>query len=104
MRPVPGAPSVGCMKRFGFGLLRVLGVLLAMYLVVRAVAEPFVIDVTDPATYRDDWGGPSLAGVLAVHVGPGLLAAMFLYGEVVRRVTGRKRPASPEPVPGGRSA
>ena len=104
MRPVPGAPSVGCMKRIGFGLLRVLGVLLAMYLVVRAVAEPFVIDVTDAATYRDDWGGPSLAGVLAVHVGPGLLAAMFLYGEVVRRVTDRKRRASPEPVAGGRSA
>ncbi|MDI6098341.1 hypothetical protein QLQ12_06965 [Actinoplanes sp. NEAU-A12] len=92
------------MKRFGFGLLRVLGVLLAMYLVVRAVAEPFVIDMTDPSTYRDDWGGPSLAGVLAVHCGPGVLAAMFLYGQVVRRITGRELRASPESVPGGRSA
>ncbi|MEU4624217.1 hypothetical protein AB0G04_30105 [Actinoplanes sp. NPDC023801] len=65
-------------------LLRVLGVIVALFFVVRAVAEPFVIDVTDPATYAADWGGPSLIGVLAVHCGPGVLAAMFLYGSVVR--------------------
>ena len=47
--------------RFRFGL----------YLVVRAMAEPFTIDMTDPATYQDDWGGPSLLGVLAIHCGPG---------------------------------
>lgn len=104
MRPDLRPPSVEDMKRFGFGLLRVLGVLLAMYLVVRAVAEPFVIDMTDSATYRNDWGGPSLAGVLAVHCGPGVLAAMFLYGQVVRRLTGRPHRSSREPVSGGHSA
>jgi hypothetical protein len=104
MRPHVRPPSVEDMKRFGFGLLRVLGVLLAMYLVVRAAAEPFLIDMTDPSTYRDDWGGPSLAGVLAVHCGPGVLAGMFLYGQVVRRVTGRPRRVPQESVTGGTSA
>lgn len=45
---------------------------IGLYFVVRALVEPFVIDVTDPATYAKDWGGPSLAGVLAVHSGPGV--------------------------------
>ena len=40
------------------------GLGLGLFFVVRAVAEPFVIDVSDPATYRNDWGGPSLLGVL----------------------------------------
>ncbi|GIE79336.1 hypothetical protein Aph02nite_52860 [Actinoplanes philippinensis] len=76
-------------------LLRMLGVVVALFFVVRAVAEPFVIDVTDPSTYANDWGGPSLAGVLAVHCGPGILAAMFLYGSVVRWRTARtKEPVS----------
>ncbi|BBH68725.1 hypothetical protein ACTI_54100 [Actinoplanes sp. OR16] len=57
---------------------RILGAAVALYFVVRAVAEPFVIDVSDPATYRSDWGGPSLAGVLLVHCGPGVLAAILL--------------------------
>ena len=60
-------------------------VLLGLYLVARAISEPFVIDMTDPATYRDDWGGPSLAGVLAVHCGPGLVAAAALVTALVRR-------------------
>jgi hypothetical protein len=73
-------------------VLKVLGVIVALYFIARAVAEPFVIDVTDPATYAGDWGGPSLIGVLAVHCGPGVLAAMFLYGSVVRRL--RREPVS----------
>jgi len=55
-----------------------LGVVVALFLIVRALAEPFVIDLSDPATYRNDWGGPGLAGVLAVHCGPGILAAVLL--------------------------
>ena len=62
-----------------------LGALLGIYLIVRALAEPFVIDVTDPGTYRHDWGGPSLAGVLLVHCGPGLLAAAWAVTTVRRR-------------------
>ncbi|GAA3142097.1 hypothetical protein GCM10010466_36320 [Planomonospora alba] len=66
-------------------VIRVLGFVLGTYLVVRAVAEPFVIDVSDPATYRDDWGGPGLAGVLAVHCGPGLVSAAVMTWALMRR-------------------
>jgi hypothetical protein len=60
------------------------GLVLGAYLIARAVVELFVIDYGDPASYRNDWGGPSLAGVLAVHSGPGLLAAALLAVVVVR--------------------
>jgi hypothetical protein len=66
-------------------IVTVVVVVLGLYLVARAITEPFVIDMSDPATYRDDWGGPSLAGVLAVHCGPGLLAAAALVTALVRR-------------------
>ncbi|MEN3613870.1 hypothetical protein [Plantactinospora sp. ZYX-F-223] len=58
--------------------LAAVGILFGLYLIVRAVAEPFVIDMTDPASYRQDWGGPSLAGVLLVHCGPGLVSAVLI--------------------------
>ncbi|MCQ4085204.1 hypothetical protein NGB36_32760 [Streptomyces sp. RB6PN25] len=61
----------------------VLGGLLAVYLVVRGIAEFWVVDYSDPASYRHDWGGPSLIGVFAVHTGPGLAimvaAVVWLY-------------------------
>ena len=69
------------MKLIGYALAVVLGV----YLMARAVAEFFLLDLSDPAAYRDDWGGPGLAGVLAVHCGPGLLA-LVLFGYVVSTV------------------
>lgn len=50
-----------------------LGLIVAIYLVGRAIAEPLLIDVNDPDSYRSNWGGPSLIGVLAVHSGPGLV-------------------------------
>ncbi|MDR6323386.1 hypothetical protein [Actinoplanes couchii] len=65
-------------------LLKVLALLVAAAVVVRGVAEPFLIDLTDPSTYAGHWGGPSLIGVLAVSLGPAVLAAMYLYGSVVR--------------------
>ena len=40
--------------------LMIVGFMLGLYLVARAIAEPFVIDVTDPATYRDT-GRPQAA-------------------------------------------
>jgi hypothetical protein len=40
----------------------------------RAIVELFVIDTSNPASYRQDWGGPGLVGVLLVHCGPGILA------------------------------
>jgi hypothetical protein len=63
----------------------VVGLALGLYLVVRAVAEPFVIDMSDPATYRNDWGGPSLPGVLLVHCGPGVVAAIAIAMALIRR-------------------
>jgi hypothetical protein len=36
--------------------ITVLGAVLGVYLIVRAIAEPFVIDMSDSAAYRDDWG------------------------------------------------
>jgi hypothetical protein len=71
--------------------LSIVGLLIGLYLIGRAIAEPFVIDVTDPATYRDDWGGPSLAGVLVVHCGPGIVAALIIAAVLVRRL--RSRPS-----------
>ncbi|MPZ24569.1 MAG: hypothetical protein GEU28_13780 [Dehalococcoidia bacterium] len=50
--------------------LMISGYVLGLYLIVRAIAEPFVIDMTNPATYRNDWGGPSLlaAAVIGWHI------------------------------------
>jgi hypothetical protein len=58
----------------------VLGGALALYLVGRGVAEFFVVHYSDPASYRGDWGGPSLAGVFAVHSGP---AVAIIAGSVI---------------------
>ena len=55
------------------------------YLIVRAIVELFAIDYSDPSSYQHDWGGPSLVGVLAVHVLPGVLAALAVVIVVVRR-------------------
>ena len=58
-------------------------VLVGAYLVVRAAVEVVGVDRGRPETYRDDWGGPTYAGVLLVHAGPGLLvlgvAAVWLW-------------------------
>jgi hypothetical protein len=58
----------------GVGLLA----LVAAFLVGRAVVEVIVVDPSDAATYRDDWGGPTYLGVLAVHAGPGLIVLAVL--------------------------
>lgn len=71
-------------------VLWVLGLVVGAYLIVRAIAELFVIDYSDPASYQNDWGGPSLAGVLLVHCGPGIVAAALMIWAL------RKRRARPE--------
>jgi hypothetical protein len=68
----------------------VVGLVLGLYLMVRAIAEPFVIDMSDPATYRNDWGGPSLLGVLLVHCGPGVMAAVVITVVLVGRRSARR--------------
>jgi hypothetical protein len=47
--------------------------------------------MSDAATYRDDWGGPSLFGVLLVHCGLGLLAGTVLATTYRRRRSARRR-------------
>jgi hypothetical protein len=66
-------------------LVRVPAALLAVYLVGRGIAELFIIHYTDPASYARDWGGPSLAGVLAVHSGPGLAIIVAVAWRWLRR-------------------
>ena len=62
------------------------GCVLGAYFVGRGVAELIMVHYNDPASYRLDWGGPSLAGVLAVHAGPGLAvlvaAAVYLWRRI----------------------
>jgi hypothetical protein len=70
-------------------LLRVLPGIIGAYLVGRAILEPFVIDTGDPATYRQDWGGPSLLGVLGVHCGPALLVIGSAVVRLRRRASAR---------------
>jgi hypothetical protein len=65
------------MKRAATGVLWALGI----FLVLRAIAEPFTIG----DDYAQDWGGPSKVGVLAVHMGPGLIAAALMAWAFVRK-------------------
>ena len=69
--------------------LRLLGlvllVVLGTFLVARAVVEVVAVDPGDPSTYRDDWGGPTYAGVLLVHAGPGLLVVALVAWLLWRR-------------------
>ena len=60
---------------------------LGAFFVIRAVVELVTIDYGDSSSYRNDWGGPSLVGVLAVHCLPGLLSlvAMIWGWRQVRR-------------------
>ncbi|MEV0713094.1 hypothetical protein [Asanoa sp. NPDC050611] len=70
-------------------VLAVIGIGLGIYLIGRAAVEPFVIDFNDPSTYQADWGGPSLAGVLAVHCGPGVIA-LIIFATLLARRQARK--------------
>jgi len=69
---VPVTATRGRRRGFWPWPLLVIGAVLAVYLVGRGVSELILINYSDPASYAKDWGGPSLAGVLAVHSGPGL--------------------------------
>jgi hypothetical protein len=61
------------------------GGVLAAYLVARGIAEFFIVTYGDPASYRNDWGGPGLAGVFAVHSGPGLAVLIGAGTYLIRR-------------------
>jgi len=68
------------------------GSVFALFLVGRGVAEFFVVRFSDPASYRHDWGGPTLVGVFAVHSGPALVivaaTAVVLWRRWRRAQTG----------------
>lgn len=66
-----------------------LGGTLAAYLVIRGVGELWLIDFDQPDTYRNDWGGPSLVGVLTVHTGP---AVVIVIASLVRLRHWRRGP------------
>jgi hypothetical protein len=72
-----------------------LGVIVGIFFIVRAVVELVTIDYADPSSYADDWGGPSLAGVLLVHCGLGLIAAIWIGVFLWRRRSGRSSAAGP---------
>ena len=75
----------------------ILGLIVGLYLIGRAIVELFLVDTSDPASYRNDWGGPSLFGVLAVHCGPGLLAAVAILIALFRRHRGHRTGRMPTP-------
>lgn len=62
---------------------------IAIYFVVRGVAEFWIVDPSNPESYVHDWGGPSLVGVFAVHSGPGLLVVIMGLC-LLRRWNGRQ--------------
>lgn len=55
-------------------VLGALGIIVGVYLIVRAIVEFITVDYAHPSSYALDWGGPSLFGVLAIHSGPGIVA------------------------------
>ena len=69
--------------------LLVIGAVFAVYLVARGITELLTVHYSDPASYANDWGGPSLAGVLAVHAGP----AVVIVAAVAWRLLRRRAPA-----------
>lgn len=54
----------------------VVGLIFAVFLIVRAIVEVITFHYSDPSSYEHDWGGPSMVGVLLVHCLPGVLAAV----------------------------
>ena len=49
-----------------------------------------MVDYANPASYQQSWGGPSLAGVFAVHTGPGLIIVIMTAVWLYRRVRYRQ--------------
>jgi hypothetical protein len=80
------------MRRAGRWVGIALLTLIALFLVARAVVEVATVDPSNPATYRDDWGGPTYLGVLAVHAGPGLAVLVAVAWWSFRSRKQRHRP------------
>ena len=100
---VLAAAAAAARPRWRRGLPKVIGLAagsaLAAFLVGRGAAEFFIVHYGDPASYRDAWGGPSLAGVFAVHSGPAVAILLGAGGYLVRWHRARRAP--PGRVPSG---
>jgi hypothetical protein len=76
-------------RRWRRAALRIIGLtvtgLVALYMVGRGIAEFWTVNYSDPASYEHSWGGPSLAGVFAVHSGPGFVIVIATAWWLVRR-------------------
>lgn len=68
------------LRRVGFAVL----ILVCAYVVVRAVVEVAMV-VSGQSLDPNDWGGPTTAGILAVHCVPGLIGALVLFRLLRRR-------------------
>ncbi len=77
------------------------GTFFALFLVGRGIAEFFEVKFNDPASYRGDWGGPSLAGVFAVHSGPAVVIVAGTAVAIWRRLAARRRPRNRQALPTG---
>jgi len=64
---------------------KVIASMVLLYFVVRAIAEFFLISPGKPEAYRNDWGGPTYIGVIAVHCIPGIIAGYILWRLWFRR-------------------
>jgi hypothetical protein len=71
----------------------VIAFVLGLFFIVRAIVELVTIDYSDPTSYAADWGGPSLAGVLLVHCGLGLLSAVAIGVYLWRHFHPPERPS-----------
>jgi hypothetical protein len=49
-----------------------LGAIIAIYLILRGIAEFWVINYSNPASYRLSWGGPSLIRCFCSSFGTGI--------------------------------
>ena len=81
MEPYSRRPNRSAARTFGLAV----GGLLALYLVGRGIAEFFTVNYSDPASYANSWGGPSLAGVFAVHTGPAVVIVVGTVFYLCRR-------------------
>ena len=95
------AAAAAARPRWRRGLPKVIGLaaagVLAAFLVGRGVAEFFIVHYGDPASYRNAWGGPSLAGVFAVHSGPAVAILLGAGGYLVRWHRARRAPSGRVP-------
>jgi hypothetical protein len=77
--------------------LRIAGLTVAgvvtVYAVGRGIAEFWTVNYSDPASYAHSWGGPSLAGVFAVHSGPGFVIVIAAAWWLIRRARNRRKTA-----------